>query len=239
MNLIKLLALFYLSIGPIFSAEKFVIGLEEAPPLIQRDGKGVLNLILEEIEKKTPYDFTYEYVSYGRAIKMLKSGAVDLIGMTPVGLETDEFYKFAVDVDFNFKTHNYLFTRNELRNYESLNEFKLLGTLPGNEDFIAEAYGLKKSQFIVGSFEALFKMLEKDRIQGVIFEAITTHYFIRKNNIKDIYSRVAGDVIAGFSMNKKSKKFEIINKAFRDAKIVKLKKSLEELSLKRVNKGNH
>ena len=129
-----------------FSKEVIRVGLEEASPLIVADGSGVLNKILSEVEQKSPYKFVFEYMTYGRALKELKSGNVDLVGITPTGNETKEFYHYADDLDWFFQTFNIVFVREEDKD-KSLKEFQLIGTQPGNEVFMSEMMNLSKDKF--------------------------------------------------------------------------------------------
>lgn len=182
--------------------ETLRVGLEIAAPLIQKDGKGILNRLLRELEQKSGYEFSIEYMTYGRALVELQKGRLDLIGITPTGNETKGFYEYAVDLDWSFVTHNIIFYKEKNQHKTSLNDFALFGTLPGNEAFMAEMLGLDISRFHGGPLKSLFKMLEKGRLDAVIFESISSITTLKEMNLKGLLYKKVNQLNGGFSLSK-------------------------------------
>lgn len=212
-----------------FSKEVIRVGLEEASPLIVADGSGILNKILSEVEQKSPYKFVFEYMTYGRALKELKSGNVDLVGITPTGNETKEFYHYADDLDWFFQTFNIVFVREEDKD-KSLKEFQLIGTQPGNEVFMSEMMNLSKDKFHGGSLDSLFRMLEKKRLDAVIFESISSITTLEKMNLKKMSYKKLNRMQGGFSVSKKRKNLrENLNRIFKEVDTDKYFASVHKL----------
>ena len=206
------------------------VGLEEAPPLITRDGTGILNKLLKKVEANSNFKFQISYMTYGRAILELKKGRIDLIGVTPYKSETKEFYTFAQDLNWSLRTWNALFYNLENSAVNDLNEFNAIGTMPGNEEFMSRLYKIPKSRFSSGKLKSLFKMLQKKRLDGVLFEYISARSAIEKLAFKSIEVKRVSPIYASLSLrNSLAKLNPLLSKELKRASKEKIFEGYEHL----------
>ena len=83
-------------------------------------------------------EFNIEIMAYARAKHQLKHQRIQIAGHTPKGLETDEFYHYAQELNWNIDTTADIFTFE--RNFFDLPRLKKgrIGTTVGNADFFAK-----------------------------------------------------------------------------------------------------
>ena len=158
------------------------IGLAFTPGLLQKDGKGALDLALHDIEQGSNiFHFNIVYMSYLRAKIELEKGHVDIIGLTPKGYESEDFYRYAQELDWSLDTDLVLFcnSRSELE----LTHGERVGTPPGNEGFVAEIMKMKESRFESGNLVSLVKRLKKHRIPCIVFEEYSTLKMAKVHNL--------------------------------------------------------
>ena len=135
--------------------------------------------------------------------KELKDDRVDLIGMSPKGNETKEYYQYAKDLDWSFIATVDLFSKKEGNfDIEKL-PTKSIGTLIGNADFFAELSQIPRDKFIeVSNLKQLVKMMNKERVQTVIFERISMMSTIKKLQLPNIFYKQLIMIPATFSVKK-------------------------------------
>lgn len=212
-----------------FSEEVIRVGLEEAKPIISQEPQGIIEKILGEVEKRTDFKFKISYMTYGRALVELKKGRIDLIGITPTGNETEDFYQFASDLEWSFETYNALFFLKKNSHFKYMVDFKEIGTPSGNEAFMAELLKVKEKTFHGGKLNSLFQMLEKGRVDAVLFEAISSLTLLRKLKYQDITYRLVNPMRGGLSVSKKRPLLKAkLDKAIND---IQWNKYFQELSV--------
>ncbi|MFD2164841.1 substrate-binding periplasmic protein [Thalassotalea euphylliae] len=165
---------------------KIVTALEAFPPLITADGKGLVIDLLEEIEAKSNYQFEVSIMTYARSKRELFSKRAQLIGLTPKQQETEEFYDFAQELDWEIPASVDLFVTDKAKiaNYKSM----YIGVPTGNADFFSELLNIPRTNFVeVTHLNQLTKMLSIGRIDGIIFERIAVTETIRQTGDNGIY----------------------------------------------------
>jgi len=168
--------------------ETIRVGLEPFPPLIIDSTSGYTIIMLKEIEKISDLRFTINIMPYNRAKLYLDAKKIDLIGHTPYGMETKEFYVYAKELDWKIKAISAMFSTIEA-NVEP-DEFKILpriGTPYGNKDFFSELFEIPLENFKESNLDNLLKMLSAERIDGFIFERFSTMTSLIKLDIKNIF----------------------------------------------------
>ncbi len=176
------------------------IGFEETPGLLQQDGKGIINLALKSIKKKTHLKFKTTYMAYSRAKLELKKKNLDLIGLIPQGEETKHFYEYADELNWSFDTSLVLFCnqKEDLKIKKDL----LLGTPTGNEEFIAEILKIPMEQFIIGSFDSVVLRTKKKRTSCFVFEEISSLILAKELGIKKLHYKVLKKTRGSFGIHK-------------------------------------
>ncbi len=216
-----LISLFMISTTLLCYAEEVKVGLEPFPPLIKTSMTGYTVMMLKEVEKISDFKFVIKIMPYNRAKVSLKTKKIDLMGHTPSGVETKEFYTYAQDINWRINTFTDLYGINKANTDQSrLKTYKKIGTPRGNIEFFSELLGIPAKQFYAGQLGNLLMMLKKGRIDVFIFERASTMSTIKELKIKNIYYNVADvSVPAGLAVRT-------------DKKGEKLKKKLDKLIAK-------
>jgi polar amino acid transport system substrate-binding protein len=169
------------------SAEEINVGLEPFPPLIVDADSGYTITLLEELEKASDFTFNIQILSYSRAKAELKSGRTDLIAHTPHGLETEDFYAYAQELDWKFPTVTdvYGMDPERLANLRG----QTIGIPRGNEGFFSEISGVPAENLYSGELKNLLRMLEKGRIDAFWFERASTMTQLYELGIEGVHYR--------------------------------------------------
>lgn len=183
-------------------AEKVRVGLEPFPPLITQDEGGYSVDLLRAVEKISDLQFDIIIMTYSRARRQLRRSGLDLIGHTPYQNETKEFYQTGQELTWSIVTHLDLFTTHP-RNLSPAKFKQLnLGTPFGNKEFMMELTGLPDNQFTEGFLENLLRMMQRDRIDGILFERASTMSNVRKLQLSNIHYRKVQTLPASFAVRK-------------------------------------
>ena len=83
-------------------AQELIFGIEPFPPIFTENGQGLGADLLKKIQKNSDLNFQIRIMTYARAKKELKNDRIDAIGLIPKGLETKEFYQYALELDWYF-----------------------------------------------------------------------------------------------------------------------------------------
>lgn len=163
-----------------------IVSLEALPPLVQQSGEGLIVDMLSEIENISNYRFDTAIMNYARAKRQLKSGHSQLIGLTPKNSETDEFYDFAIELDWGVQLSVDLFTTspNKAKNLNNI----YIGVPTGNADFFSELLNIPRKNFVeVTSLPQLAQMLNKNRIDALLFERIAMAETFLETGYEEVY----------------------------------------------------
>lgn len=204
-NLIRLFSIsiiyFFISYNHLSYSQEITVGIEPFPPLINDDGSGLVINFLSGLSDTTDLNFNFQLMTYARAKKDLQSERLQLIGLTPFQLETQNFYEFGVELDWHIDTCVDFFSLNKSYfNVEELPEASI-GTLLGNAEFFAEIIDVSVDKFVeVSSLEQLVKMLALGRLKVILFERASTMTAIKASGIKDIYYKNMGIVPASLAV---------------------------------------
>lgn len=195
--------LFFLTTSFNANSQEVNVGFEPFPPFINEDSTGFAIDMFKAISKQSDLQFNYQLMTWARAKKELKDDRVDLIGMSPKGNETKEYYQYAKDLDWSFIATVDLFSKKEGNfDIEKL-PTKSIGTLIGNADFFAELSQIPRDKFIeVSNLKQLVKMMNKERVQTVIFERISMMSTIKKLQLPNIFYKQLIMIPATFSVKK-------------------------------------
>jgi polar amino acid transport system substrate-binding protein len=177
------------------------IGIEPFPPIITESGTGYAIDMFKAIEAISDLKFHFHVMNYARAKKELNNNSLDLIGLTPKGYETADFYQYAEDLEWSLPAKIDLFTLN--KNY--FNTLALpeqsIGTLRGNADFFSELLDIPRNKFIeVSSLAQLIQMLERKRLNVITFERAATMSTLEKFKVTDVYYKKVAEVPASFAV---------------------------------------
>lgn len=198
LGIIWLIALAWMH--PLF-AKDINIGFEPFPPLINENGQGHVVNMLRAIEKNSNYRFNIKIMTYGRAKLALKNEQLDLIGLTPQQLETEDFYHYAQDLNWHIDAHVDIFaSKKKLLDITSTPNASI-GTLIGNADFFSELLNIPRTKFVeVTSLEQLVKMLAKGRLELATFERVAMMSTIKRLKVKNIYYQKFGVIPASMAV---------------------------------------
>ena len=179
------------------------VGLEPFPPVINQDGSGIAISLLLAVSQQTNLDFDIELMTYDRAKKALFNGKLDLIGLTPKGEESPEFYQHADELLWSFETTVDVFSPNrQLLSLENIAN-KSIGTLIGNADFIAQITQIPREKFVeVSNLEQLVVMMTKGRIKQAIFERVSMMTTITRLGLPRIHYQKLMNLPASFAVRK-------------------------------------
>ncbi|MCP4024057.1 MAG: hypothetical protein GY729_19605, partial [Desulfobacteraceae bacterium] len=134
------MVIFQFLAAPLFARE-INVGLELFPPLISEDGKGLSIDLLRAVENISDLEFKIVIVPYNRAKKELETGKRELIGHTPTGLETKDFYKYAQELTWFIPSVLDIYAMTETNlDQQRFAKLKRIGTPHGNEHFFSALY---------------------------------------------------------------------------------------------------
>ncbi len=209
-------------------SELIKVGLEAFPPMVRDQEHGFLINILKKMEENTGNHFQVILMPYNRAKSDLKKGQLDLIGLTPYGLETKEFYKYAQEIDLKIgvKTDLYVKDPNKLKNIIKLK----IGIPRGNEDFASQLLGINKEHFYIGDIDNLLRMLDAGRIDAFWFERMSTMKSLRSLIISDIHYQQYPEYVIdiGLAVQNNNQSNKIKNMIEDQLKIIDKSKILED-----------
>ncbi|MBN1967821.1 MAG: transporter substrate-binding domain-containing protein [Candidatus Delongbacteria bacterium] len=181
-----------------------VTNLEPMPPIVIDQSEGIIIKLLEKIIIDKDNSLDVRIVPYSRAKLNLKELKCDLMGMTPYGLEAEDFYTYAQEINFRIetKTDFYCLEKNKDK-INDINSLKI-GIPHGNDDFASEVLGLPKTNFYPGSLDNLFKMLSAGRIDAIWFERASCFQTITNLKISNIYHKKypPESIFAGLAVQK-------------------------------------
>ena len=177
--------------------ETIKVGFEPFPPLIVNENSGYTVMMLKEIEKISDLVFDITIMPYNRAKQSLKNKEIDVMGHTPHGMETKEFYQYAVDLDWKIKAITDIFgIKKENIDIETFKKLKKIGTPRGNQKFYSEIFEIPLSSFYDGSLENLLRMLKASRIDAFIFERASTMSTLKQLKIDGVFYNTIDDSIS-------------------------------------------
>ena len=194
------------------SAQTVKTGVEPFPPLIVDKSTGYTIDLLKAIEAVSDLKFDIRIMSYTRAKYDLKRSESDMIAHTPYRLETDDFYAYALELDWNMETRSDLFAMSDYK-FNKINNL-LIGIPRGNKEFAAELLGLPAKNFYESSIENLLEMLQKGRIDAFWFERASTMTMLKKLKISNVfYMKMPKDTIpVGIAVQKNDKGLQLKDK---------------------------
>ncbi|GHF85676.1 substrate-binding periplasmic protein [Thalassotalea marina] len=177
------------------------VGFEPFPPLINEDGSGIAISLLDAISQKTDLTFNIELMTYDRAKKNLRDNELDLIGITPKGNESEDFYLYAKELSWSFSTTLDVYSTNQkLLNLNQVEE-QSIGTLVGNADFIAQVTNIPREKFIeVSNLNQLGVMLIKGRLKVAVFERVSMMTTLRKLGLPFIHYKKLTSIPASLAV---------------------------------------
>ncbi|MEW6992173.1 substrate-binding periplasmic protein [Colwelliaceae bacterium 6441] len=175
---------------PQVDAQEVHVGFEPFPPLINENGGGFAIEMLQALTDKSDLTFNFTLMTYARAKKELKERRLDLIGLTPKGNESEEFYQYANELDWSFDAYVDFFSKEKFDFELNTLAERSIGTLIGNADFFAQLSHIPRENFVeVSSLKQLVKMLDKGRINLALFERISMITTLKKHKIQNIYHK--------------------------------------------------
>ncbi len=198
--------------SPLF-AQTINVGFEPFPPMITEHGKGHVINMLHIIENNSDLKFNIEIMTYARAKLALKNNKLDLIGLTPQQLETNEFYSYGQDLSWSIAAQVDIFSlKGEPIDIAKIPDTSI-GTLIGNADFFSELLDIPREKFVeVTSLNQLIKMLAKGRLKLATFERIAMMSTIKRLKIKTIYYQKYGVIQASMAVANNAKGLALKNK---------------------------
>lgn len=176
--------LWILSLGlllavPPSQAETLVAAFEPLPPHIEDNGNGLLPSLLTQLDSTSSATFSIELMPYSRAKRELENGRVDLIGFTPYAMETDAFYRFAVEIRWPYAVATDFITLNPalLTDFDQ----RQIGIPYGNESFAVQMLGVAPEKLYLAELDQLILMLLRGRLDLVWFERSSLHRELAKH----------------------------------------------------------
>ncbi|WP_448549172.1 substrate-binding periplasmic protein [Thalassotalea fusca] len=187
-------------------AQQVSVGLEIFPPFLNEDGTGLTVDMLREIELLSDLKFDVRVMTYGRAKSELKNGRLDIAGHTPKNLETQSFYQYAQELNWQIDTRSDLFTFDPKHFNINAVGRKRIGTPIGNAAFFAEQLGIDESRFIeVSTLPQLVDMLLKRRIDVLLFERVSVMTNLKEKQVKGVLYKSIGVIPASIAVARSEK----------------------------------
>lgn len=182
-------------------AETIEVRLEPFPPLVTESGGGLTVALLNRVAARSELDFNIEIVPYSRAKYQLRNGQADLIGHTPVGYESDEFYDYAQELDWKLPTAADVFAMEPVwLDLPGGNPDFYVGAPLGNAEFFSEITGVPLDRFVESTLPNLVQMLARGRIQALIFERASTRSYIWEARLEGVHYRMINRIDAGLAV---------------------------------------
>lgn len=190
------------------------VGLEPFPPLINEDGSGHSVHWLQAIAEEAGLELHVSIMPYSRAKLLLSAGDLDLIGHTPYGLETSEFYEYAREIDHRVPTRMDVFSLEESVLSPDSDSVYIIGTPFGNAEFLEDLLKFPETRITEGRLPNLVRMMLAGRIHAVAFERIATASEINRQTELLIHYRKLKEINAGFAVHRdNSELLQMLNKA--------------------------
>jgi polar amino acid transport system substrate-binding protein len=191
--------------GFVFSclAEKINIAMEPFPPFVTAEGTGLTIDMLHAIEDISDLEFNIEIMTYARGKHQLKHQRIHIVGHTPKDLETDEFYLYAQELNWNIDTTSDIFAFE--RSFFDLSILRKgrIGTTIGNADFFAKQMKIPRDKFIqTATLRQLVDMLVKRRIDVLVFERVSVMTLLQEKKVSGVYYKTIGKVPASIAVYK-------------------------------------
>lgn len=199
-RVINLIIVFIAVLSPSVFAETLKVGLEPMPPLIIDENKGYSIELLKNIEKISDIRFDITIMPYNRAKYELKRGRLDLIGHTPFKKETQDFYNYAVDINWSIPTVTDIYAKNDKHLYD-FNKLNKIGAPIGNKNFYSDLFNIDPALFYETDLIELLRLLYTGVLTALIFERSSVMTSIKNLGIKNIHYRMIDNGIsAGFAV---------------------------------------
>jgi len=204
------------------NAQDIHIGVEPFPPIITENGTGYAIDMFKAVEAISDLKFHFHVMNYARAKKELKNNSLDIIGLTPKGYETADFYLYAEDLQWSIPAKVDLFTLStKFLNIKALPE-QSIGTLRGNADFFTELLDIPRSKFVeVSSLAQLIQMLERKRLNVITFERAATMSTLKKFNVANVYYQNVAQIPASFAVQNNDSGIKLKEKVDSLLKLIK------------------
>lgn len=198
------------------AAETVEVRLEPFPPLVREDGSGLVVEQLRELAGRERLSLNIQVVSYSRAKYQLRNGQADLIGLIPLGRETDDFYGYARELDWRLETRADLFSANPEVLEGDWWRGSPVGTPWGNAAFFADLTGASRDRFVESSLGNLVEMMTRGRLPVLLFERTATLTMIEQLDDGVVYYRNLFVIPAGFAVQRNDagrRLAELLNRA--------------------------
>ena len=182
-------------------AQELIIGIEPFPPIFYENGGGLGINLFNAIQRNSDLTFEFNRMTYARAKKELKKNHLDIIGLIPKGLESKEFYQYALELDWSFNNDVDIYSLD--KKYLSIENIPKasIGTLLGNADFFAEVLNIPREKFFeVSSLKHLVQMLKRQRLYAIVFERVSTMSTIKTHLSNTVYYRFLENIPATFAV---------------------------------------
>lgn len=180
-------------------AEPVQVRLEPFPPLVNSDGSGLAVDLLELVAEHSGLEFAIQIMPYSRAKFQLRNGQADLIGPVPIGLESGDFYDYAVELNWRLDTQADLYVLDQELLAPAAVASLEIGVPLGNAEFFAELMDLPASQFTESSLVNLVQMLARGRIDALLFERASTFQTLEAHSVTDVHYQNLFSIPAGFA----------------------------------------
>lgn len=182
------------------AAETVEVRLEAFPPLVREEGSGLLVDQLRALEEDAGLEFNIEVVSYSRAKFQLRNGQADLIGLIPVGRETDDFYGYARELEWRVETRADLYAASPESLQGDAWKQALVGTPWGNAAFFSQLADVPVNLFVESSLANLVQMTSRGRLPVMLFERAATLNTLRQLEVDGLYYRNLFTIPAGLAV---------------------------------------
>jgi polar amino acid transport system substrate-binding protein len=184
-------------------SETINVGMEPFPPFVNEEKQGFTVDMFRAIEKISDLKFNIEIMTYARAKHELKYQKIDIAGHTPKKLETQDFYQYGEELNWQIDTTSDLFSFDP--HYFEFNNIAhgRIGTTLGNADFFAQQMGLSRDKFIeTSSMNQLIDMFIKRRIDVLVFERVSVMTLLQDRNVNGVFYQTIGKVPASIAVFK-------------------------------------
>lgn len=200
-----------LGYSPVLQCSEIKVALEPLPPFVKHNKSGLTIDLLKAVEQHTDLTFNIYVLPYNRAKRYLKAGNIELMGHTPYGVETQEFYSYAIELDWFIKTTTDIYSMDAKNLADDVYKTLLrVGTPRGNEAFFSELYNIPINQFVHhGDLENLLRMLKGGRLDLFMFERSSTMHVIKSLKLKGIQYRKIDAIPIGLAVRKDLKGFKL------------------------------
>lgn len=203
LTLIRTVAFVSLVIVPKLLAQTLTVGLEPFPPFVDRHGKGLTINMFHEIEKISTFRFDVKMMTYARAKHELSQGRLTIAGHTPKALETESFYQYAQDLNWQINTTSDLFAFDpQFLTVQNIKSGRI-GTTLGNAHFFADILGIEKERFVeVKELGHLISLFKRGRVDVMLFERASVMTLLQQRKIENVYYKSIGNIPASIAVAK-------------------------------------